>query len=62
VQCGRTHDRIELVDVNGRVVLSRTTGNATNVHVDRDGLASGIYLLRMMQGTTVVATARVVAQ
>ncbi len=57
-----THDRIELVDVNGRVVLSRSTGNATTLHVDRDGLASGIYLLRMMQGTTVVATARVVAQ
>jgi hypothetical protein len=56
------HDHLELVDVNGRVVLSRSTGNATTVYVDRDGLASGIYLLRMMQGTTVVATARVVAQ
>jgi hypothetical protein len=56
-----SHDRIELVDVNGRVVLSRSTGNATTVHVEREGLAAGIYLVRMMQGTTVVATARVVA-
>jgi hypothetical protein len=32
------------------------------VNVDRDGLASGIYLLRMMHGTTVLATARVVAE
>jgi hypothetical protein len=62
VQCGRPHDHIELIDVNGHVVLSRSTGNTTSVYVDRDDLASGIYLLRMMQGTTVVATARVVAQ
>jgi len=62
VRCEGTHDHLELVDVNGRVVLSRATGNATTVHVDRDGLAAGIYLLRMIQGTTVVATARVVAQ
>ncbi|MBP7448795.1 MAG: T9SS type A sorting domain-containing protein [Flavobacteriales bacterium] len=57
-----THDHLELVDVNGRVVLSRSTGSASTVNVDRDGLASGIYLLRMMHGTTVLATARVVAE
>lgn len=62
VRCDASHDHLQLVDVNGREVLSRSTENASTVSVERDGLAAGIYLLRMMLGTTVVATTRVVAE
>lgn len=57
-----THDHLELVDVNGRTVRNQTTQNATTVILERGELAAGIYLLRMMDGSRVVATARVVAE
>ena len=62
VRCEGAHDHIDLMDINGRIVRSQATRNAPTVTFHRGELASGIYLLRVMDGERVVATARVVAE
>jgi hypothetical protein len=57
-----TLERVELVDVNGRVVRAQGV-NGPGVHVvDRGGLAPGLYLLRLLQQGQVVGSVRVVAE
>lgn len=54
-------DRLELVDVSGRVLRSLwPSGPAVVLH--RDGLAAGAYTLRVVRGTAVIGAVRVVVE
>ncbi len=51
---------IELMDVNGKVVKSEMM-NQSSVHsMDVSGLASGVYVYRVMQGATLVSSDKVI--
>ena len=54
-------DRLELVDVSGRVLRSlRPSGPAVVLH--RDGLAAGAYTVRVLRGAAVIGAVRVVVE
>jgi hypothetical protein len=53
---------IELLDVNGKTVKSETM-NQSSVHsMDVSGLASGVYMYRVLQGAEVVSSDKIVLQ
>ncbi|HMQ76565.1 MAG TPA: VCBS repeat-containing protein [Flavobacteriales bacterium] len=54
-------DRLELVDVSGRVLRSlRPNGHSVVLH--RDGLAAGAYTVRVLRGAAVIGAVRVVME
>lgn len=54
-------DRIELVDGSGRVLRRlRPDGRIAVMH--RDGLAAGVYTLRVLRGATVIGAVRLVVE
>jgi len=51
---------IELVDMQGRIVVS-TVGNGSNeVMIERNGLINGLYMIRIREGNTILGTTRIV--
>ncbi len=52
--------RIELVDVNGRVLRSLNGNGSREVVIERGGLPSGIHLLRIVSGPGAATAARLV--
>jgi len=53
---------VELLDVNGKVVKSETMDQSSVHSMDVSGLASGVYMYRMMQGTEVVSSDKIILQ
>ena len=52
--------RIEMLDVSGKVVKSEMV-NQSSVHsMDIAGLAAGVYLYRVSQGTEVISSDKLV--
>jgi uncharacterized repeat protein (TIGR01451 family) len=55
-----TDDRIEVLDAQGRVLLTRRGTGSTSVVIGRGGLAAGVYELRVQRGAATLAWARIV--
>ena len=53
---------IELHDIHGRLVLAERATDSRIQRIDRNGLPSGVYLLRIVQDGTVLHSARLVAE
>ncbi|MEZ4740072.1 MAG: T9SS type A sorting domain-containing protein [Flavobacteriales bacterium] len=51
---------VELIDINGKVLRTIQSGGQREVLLQRDGLASGLYLLRVLDHEGAFATKRVV--
>jgi len=47
-------EKIRLVDINGRLI-SATTGNGNNIHIDVSGVPQGMYIVQVFSGHYVVA-------
>jgi hypothetical protein len=55
--------RIEIIDLMGRVVMSRTAINNNNtIQLEREGLIKGSYAVRVLSGTGLVGTAKLLVQ
>ncbi len=54
--------RIDLLDAQGRILLSSRGNGTKELLIPRGALASGLYLLRVSRNGIVLATARVVAE
>jgi hypothetical protein len=51
-------DRIEVLDLSGRLVLSRSINAATTIEIDISGLMNGLYLVTTVKGAARSAGAR----
>lgn len=54
--------RIELIDINGRVMLTQSNVSANQTVVSLTGIPAGIYMLRLFNTENAVVTTRVVKQ
>ncbi len=54
----RPRDRIQLMDMRGAEVRDLSGNAASSIVIDRDGLADGLYVLRVMRSGSVIAVLR----
>lgn len=54
--------RIELFDINGRVVLAQNNVAAPQVNVNLSGVAAGMYMARVYNANNAIVTSRLVKQ
>lgn len=51
---------VELMDIQGRLLKRQVIGASEKTEIKREGIADGLYLVRLVSGTTVLASGRIV--
>lgn len=55
-----TYDRMTMIDVTGKVVMTVKTRNENHIEVDMDGLSKGLYILRLTNNDGAMEVLRIV--